>query len=132
MKTALLASLTLFLTFQSRPLFAGTFIDHTGQYKIEKTSWTIEHLPGKGISFSRVVPFGSSGITPDWIPKDGWFVYVQDDDHVWIFDGGKRVELLEVTPKMTTLYANRTLPYSPPAIVLERLPLEIRNGLKQK
>lgn len=98
----------------SRPLLMTEF----GEFKSEQSLWSIRvSAQDRALYFSRQP--GSSGIgisiSPSkWHAQNGWFAFIEDENHAWAHDGGEKLMLLEVTPDKSTLYETemilRTVP----------------------
>ncbi len=89
-----------------------------GEFKSEQSLWSIRvSAQDRTLHISRQP--GSSGIGTSispgkWRARNGWFVFIENENHAWAYDGGEKLMLVEVTPEKSTLYENETIPRTVP------------------
>jgi hypothetical protein len=117
---------------------AGQFIDWLGGYSDSNSPWSVTVSENKPPSFGykRAV---STAVSPQgWLPHKGWFVCIEDDSHLWAYDGQDQLLLLEIIKAGSILRGFdaskdfNSLPKAPPDDVLKRLPEGIRKKLMGK
>lgn len=116
------------------------FVDWIGSYDDDSSPWRVivneNNPPVFGLGYMSKEE-GShklkSSISPaNWLPHQGWFVLIQDDTHLWAFDGLRKLLLYEINSGKDCLYEFSTkppfnsLPYRPSDEVLNHLPQEYR------
>ena len=69
----------------------------------------------------------------DWRAKPGWFVFVENDERVWAYDGDQNLFLQVCTASKLgatgTCYGPGHIPFPPPSEVLVRLTPEERKSI---
>jgi thiol-disulfide isomerase/thioredoxin len=94
---AIIASLQSVLGQQTN---APGFITEFGEYKPKDGRWTISiSAESRSIGVTRQEsPSRTSGLSPSiWKAQTGWFALVENDEHVWAYDGNTNLLLIETT-----------------------------------
>jgi hypothetical protein len=113
---------------------ASTMMNWIGTYSSESTPWRVTVHKDKPSVFGYDRKIGvDTSISPSaWRPHDGWFVWIENDDRLWAFDGSESLLMFHITKEGGTVYEISTLPMVPPSQVLQRLPDSIRHSLSSK
>lgn len=96
-----------------------------GEFKSEQSLWSIRvSAQDRTLHITRQP--GSSGIgmsmsQSKWRAQNGWFAFIEDENHAWAYDGGEKLMLAEVTPEKSTLYETETIPRSVPDEISSRI-----------
>lgn len=115
-------------------LRASQIIDWIGSYHSDASPWVVtvhEDKPpvfgnkSKGLVSVSVSPSG-------WLPHTGWFVLIEDDTHLWAYDGLNEILLCLATKTGNTVYDLHSLPALPPKEVLDHLPKAFRETVLNK
>ena len=139
------------------PSSASTMIQQYGHFDSPETPWVVDVSENKISWGHRAVPttvvsspsapvsvyflenIASSASPSDWKAHLGWFVYAQNSEYCWTFDGKEQLYLNEFTTGHNTLLDLRqpiptkfgTVPVIPRE-VFDRLPSPMQQELKQK
>ena len=109
---------------------ASQIIDWIGAYKSSATPWEVTVNQDKPPEF--ILPSGVMISPSAWRPHKGWFVFIQDDKHLWAFDGSEKLLLLQIEKIRSALYDLHSMPYIPPTNVLDKLPESFRTKVESK
>lgn len=107
---------------------AGHFMDWYGSVSEAGYGWAVSVSSKDGVHIGR----GGVTVSPTgWKAHDGWFVYTQSEQHVWVFDGERELLVVEATPKKWQITrAPCSLPVPEP--VLARLPRSVRESVSHE
>ena len=101
------------------------------------TGWTIRVTESNGIyigprtntALFGVIKFASTVSPSDWKAHPGWFAYAENDERVWIFDGERKLLMVNATAKDVSIRGNPHKNYPVPAEVAARLPESLRQEI---
>ncbi|MCE0524183.1 MAG: hypothetical protein LV480_14855 [Methylacidiphilales bacterium] len=135
----------------------GTMIQQYGHFDFPETPWVIDvsenkislghqtvsttvvSNPSAPVSVNFLENIASSASPSNWKAHPGWFVYAQNSEYCWTFDGKEQLYLTEFTPGHNTMLdlglpiptKFGTVPIIPKE-VFYRLPSPMQQELKQK
>ena len=138
-----IASLFLFVcTIQAQTNSASRFITTFGGISSSDSPWEVQvSAADKTFHISyRYAPDTNSSASvsvdssSDWKARTGWFVFIENNERVWAYDGGSSLFLQSAkTAKLgptCTSYGPRSFPCPVPDVVLSRLSPEARKAIK--
>ena len=140
--TTLAASLSLFCVMQAHAGLSGRFITTFGEISSSDCPWTVRVSDTNQIfhiSYRYDTATNSSGsisvASPsDWKAKPGWFVFIENNERIWAYDGGSSLFLQVAKPAKLgptcTSYGPYSFPCPVPDEVLARLSPETRQAIK--
>lgn len=80
-------------------------------------------LPGMSVNFA------STAHPPDWKPHPGWFVFAENQERVWMFDGDREILMLNATPKDWSINGRPHKHFPVPPVVAARLPESLKKEI---
>jgi hypothetical protein len=119
----------------------GRFMTTFGEFSPAGSPWTVRVAdtdPKLQISYhyqADATSSGTSTVSPsDWKAQSGWFVFVENNERVWAYDGARNLFLQvsiasKLGPKGTS-YGPSHFPCPVPSEVLTRLTPEARKAIK--
>lgn len=101
------------------------------------TGWTVRVSETDGIHLDPptsglFVKFKTTIHPPNWKPHPGWFVFAENEERVWMFDGEHGVLMLNATPTNWSINGEPLRNYPVPAAVAARLPESLRQEIENK
>jgi hypothetical protein len=124
----------------------GEIITNVGDYQVE-SNFKVEithtdQLNDIKLKYSNKFGGGSLFITADNLVND-WFILIEDQFKLWVFDGNKTIKLAALhgdnhasLSRWNGIYELSfdwdTLPFIPPEKVLKKLPSNLRRVIGQK
>jgi serine/threonine-protein kinase len=105
-----------------------------GEFKSDASPWSVRvSAEDRKLQISRKMALGSTGMSPDkWRARDGWFVFLENAERAWAFDGERDLILVRITPEGSTVYDLANLPCPVPEPVRFRLSDTARKLLDNK
>ena len=106
-------------------------LNETGVYRSPNGNWRVELLneaPGLKVTELKRRPFDSKGSKPKgrkkgetfspsgWVSSPGAFVYFDDDNHVWAFDGRERTVIVGKEDGKLVTWSLESYPGSVPPV----------------
>jgi serine/threonine protein kinase len=94
-----------------------------GEFKPAGSLWSVRvSAEDRKLHISRKMAVGSTGMSPsEWRAKDGWFVFIENEDRAWAYDGDSNLVLVENSAKGNTVYGPSNFPCPVPEPVFSRL-----------
>src|SRR5687767_5398132 len=80
-------------------------------------------LPGVSVKMT------STAHPPDWKPHPGWFVFAENKQRVWMFDGEREILMLNATPENVSINGKPHKHFPVPPDVAARLPESLRKEI---
>jgi hypothetical protein len=141
-----------FLNF-AFPAFASTFIINYGHYELTALPWVIDisadkvvvaHVTVEDIRLAGSSPTTGKSpagrittmVAPNWNPHSGWFLFVENSNKVWVYNGAGDLLFDKMTAKGRLMAEFEgsfdTLPEIPPVEVINRLPPNMQKALITK
>jgi hypothetical protein len=111
----------------------GKLMTQFGEFSPLGSHWTVRvSNADQGIHIIRQYDHGTSDtISKGWKAGNGWFVYVQNDERVWFYDGDQKLLLLrEVGNVGGAVHGPCDFPCPVPDDVISRLTLAARKAIK--
>ena len=111
----------------SHPLLMTEF----GEFKSEQSPWRI-HVSAetRKVQLSRQLGGIGTGISPDyWHAQKGWFVFIEDDNHAWAYDGDQQLVLADIGPETNTLWSTEGIPRRVPDSILPLISQSTRDKI---
>ena len=101
------------------------------------TGWTVAVTESNGIRIGPrtngfIVQFGSTISLPKWNAHPGWFVFAENPEKVWMFDGVSDVSLLLSQDNKVSVSGDAHKRHPVPTGVVARLPEFLRNQIPDK
>jgi hypothetical protein len=140
--TTLAALLSLFCVMQAQAGLSGRFITTFGEISSLDCPWTVRVSDTNQtfqISYRYDTATNSSGsisiVSPsDWRAKPGWFVFMENNERIWAYDGGSSLFLQVAKPgklgPTCMSYGPHSFPCHVPDEALARLSPEARKAIK--
>lgn len=113
------------------PASGMLFMTDFGEFKSDLSPWSVRvSSQDRKLHISRKMSLGGTGMSPSaWRAKEGWFVFLENEERAWAFDGDRDLLMVQITPEGTTLYDIASVPLPVPEPVLSRLSETARNLL---
>jgi len=142
--TALVALLSLFFILQALAGLPGRFINTFGEISSSDCPWCVRvsdtnrtfHISYRYNDTTNAPGTGSVsvGSPSGWRAKSGWFIFIENNERIWAYDGGSSLFLQVATPTKLgptcTSYGSPSFPCPVPDEVLARLTPEARKAIK--
>ncbi|HEY4416930.1 MAG TPA: hypothetical protein VGO57_14670 [Verrucomicrobiae bacterium] len=120
----------------------GRSITGFGDVSFPQSPWTVQvSETNRTVKISYRYLSGTNGISSlsftspkDWRAKSGWFVFIENNERVWAYDGGSNLFLqvcipYKVKPRCVS-YGPSYFPYTVPTIVFARLSKKTQDAIK--
>jgi hypothetical protein len=96
-------------------------VDQYGEWKCFPNLTVVANPTDRKISVKRLEADGSTSQTAaDWHTGEGWFVFVESPERIWIYNG-ESLRLLLITPRIGSAIYIKEYPVPVPSAVKSRL-----------
>ena len=146
-RTRLIVMTMASLLFLLRPVQAQTnlsarLMNQFGEASFSGTPWTVQvSETNRTFQISYRYDSGTNGVAcinfaspADWRAKPGWFIFVENNERVWAYDGGSNLFLQSAIPyklgPRCASYGPSYFPYAVPGEVFGRLSKHTQDAIK--
>lgn len=103
-----------------------------GEFKSDKSPWSVRvSAEDRKLQISRKMALGNTGVSPEaWRAREGWFVFIENEERAWAYDGDRDLIMVRITKEGSTVYDANTISGPVPEQVRSRLSAAAREMLK--